>query len=512
MSNNEITPEQQEKLNKELMRSAYGGDIAKVTKRISEGADVNYKDDHSKTPLHKAAEKGHLDIVKKLIESKADINSKDDQGETPLHKAAYYGHLAVVEKLIEKGADVNSKDNTGQTPLHEAEFKGHKEVADKLIGEKLLLSLTGRISETLMKDDGFKASIKGEPGPKGEKGMKGDAGSTGLEGRDADPEKVAEKLVTDPSHKNKLLTEIANNSDFQGAVVKSVKGDTAFQNSARGPAGSPGPEGPKGEKGDPGLKGEDARPEKVAEQLVTTKSKELGKAVLDVANNENYKFLDHNNTQASMSFKIVKGENYGDISSTKVSNEKNNDVGNFSSIGYFFQDNELYIRNYFTDRNIKIPQEFSFLRVVRDDDGELKLALCNSLGNLLSEYKKYDSEYRELPDFVENSHICLQKGRTLNLSYDWRPLFQLKNDSEGRSVSVYKVITNRKVGQLIDEFIYYDRNNNLHYKNYHNLETNKDCCYRENLYVNFGNKLFIYENDTENDNIPVQLEQSLDLF
>ena len=308
------------------------------------------------------------------------------------------------------------------------------------------------------------------------------------------------------------MAEIASNSDFQSAVANSVRGDTAFQNSARGPAGSPGPEGPKGEKGDPGLKGEDAKPEKVAEQLVTTKSKELGKAVLDVANNENYKFLDHNNTQANMSFKIIKGESYGDISSTKISNEKNNDIGNFSNIGYFFQNNELYIRNYFTDTNIRIPKEFSFLRVVRDDDGELKLALCNSLGNLLSEYKKYDPEYRELPDFVENSHICLQKSRTLNLSYDWRPLLQLKNDSEWQSVSVYKVMTNRKVGHLIDEFIYYDRDNKLHYKNYHNLEINGDCCYRENLYVNFSNKLFIYGNDIENDTIPIQLEQSLDLL
>lgn len=506
MSNNEITPKQQQQLNKDLIGAAYRGDIAKVAKRISEGADTNYKDDHDKTPLHKAAEKGHLDIVEKLIESKADINSKDDQGETPLHKAAYYGHLAVVEKLIEKGADVNSKDKKGQTPLHEAEFEGHKEIADKLIGEKLLSSLTGRISETLKKDDGFKASIKGEQGPKGEKGMKGD---TGLEGRDADPEEVAERLVADPSNKNKLVTEIASNLDFQGAVVNSVKGDTAFQNSARGPAGSPGPEGSKGESG---LKGEDAKPQEVAEQLMTTKLKELAKAVLDIANSQNYKFIDHNSTQANMSFKIIKGENYGDISSTKISDEKNNDIGNFSNIGYFFQDNELYIRNYFTGINIKVPQEFSFLRAVRDDDGELKLVLCNSLGNLLSEYKQYDPEYRELPYFVENSHICLQKGRTLNLSYDWRPLFQLKNDYEGQSVSVYKVITNRKIGQLIDEFIYYDRNNNLHYKNYHNLETNKDCCYRENLYVNFSNKLFIYGNDTENDNIPVQLEQSLDLL
>lgn len=498
MSNNEITPEQQEKLNKDLIWAASKGDITRVAKKISEGGDVNYKDDHGKTPLHKAAGQGHSAVVEKLIESKADVNSKDDTGETPLHKAAYYGHLIVVEKLIEKGAKVNSKDNRGQTPLHEAEVKGHIEVANKLIGEELLLSLTRRISETLKKDEEFKASVKGE------KGAKGDAGSAGLGGRDADP--------TDPSNKNKLVTEIASNSDFQGAVANSVKDDTAFQNSARGPAGSPGPEGPKGEKGDPGLKGEDAKPEKVAEQLVTTKSKELGKAVLDVANNGNYKFLDHNNTQANMSFKIIKGESYGDISSTKISNEKNNDVGDFSNIGYFFQNNELYIRNYFTDTNIKIPQEFSFLRVVRDDDGELKLALCNSLGNLLSEYKKYDPEYRELPDFVENSHICLQKGRALNLSYDWRPLFQLKNDSEGQSVSVYKVMTNRKVGQLIDEFIYYDRDNKLHYKNYHNLEINGDCCYRENLYVNFGNKLFIYGSDIDNDNIPVQLEQSLDLL
>ncbi|WP_108784244.1 hypothetical protein [Wolbachia endosymbiont of Bemisia tabaci] len=73
-------------------------------------------------------------------------------------------------------------------------------------------------------------------------------------------------------------------------------------------------------------------------------------------------------------------------------------------------------------------------------------------------------------------------------------------------------MTNRKVCHLIDEFIYYDRDNKLHYKNYHNLEINKDCCYCENLYVSFGNKLFIYGSDIDNDNIPVQLEQSLDLL
>ncbi|MDN5248122.1 MAG: hypothetical protein QWI36_03220 [Wolbachia endosymbiont of Tyrophagus putrescentiae] len=202
---------------------------------------------------------------------------------------------------------------------------------------------------------------------------------------------------------------------------------------------------------------------------------------------------------------ITQGNNYGEISNAKVVDKKGKSIAAFSDIGYFFQGDELYIRNHITNTNIRIPQEFNFLRAVENDAGEYKFALCNSLGNLLSVYKKYDPEYAQLPKFVETSHISLERGGVFNKCchcHNWRPLFQLRKDFVGEGVDVYEIVTNEKVGQLIDEFIYY-KNGSLHYKNYHNI-AEKECCYGKGLYVSLDNNLSMKRSDGEF----IELEQS----
>ncbi|WP_254229430.1 hypothetical protein [Wolbachia pipientis] len=213
--------------------------------------------------------------------------------------------------------------------------------------------------------------------------------------------------------------------------------------------------------------------------------------------------LKNHNQDVNMSLKIIKGENYGEISSAKIVDNQNNDIGTFANIGYFFQNGDLHIRNHITETNIKVPKEFHFLKTVYDREGRLKLALCNSLGNLLSEYKKYDPEYRELPKFVEINHLSLERGEVLKYCYDWRPIFHLKDKTTGGKVDVFKVQQGeKKIGTLIDEFIFY-KDNRLHYKN--NSDLVEECCYNENLYTGFDNKLSI----SDINNITINLEQSL---
>ncbi|GAF95273.1 unnamed protein product, partial [marine sediment metagenome] len=66
----------------------------------------------------KAIKKGDIERIKKLISQGADVNAKDNRGMTPLHKAAYYGRRQMAKVLIAKGANVNGTDTAGQTPLH----------------------------------------------------------------------------------------------------------------------------------------------------------------------------------------------------------------------------------------------------------------------------------------------------------------------------------------------------------------------------------------------------------
>ena len=84
-------------------------------------------------PVHEAAKEGDLAKVKSLITEGSDVNVRDEIGFTPLHFAAYWGYKDVAGLLILKGANVNAADNKDTTPLHLAAVRGHKEIVEQLI-------------------------------------------------------------------------------------------------------------------------------------------------------------------------------------------------------------------------------------------------------------------------------------------------------------------------------------------------------------------------------------------
>lgn len=58
---------------------------------IESGAEVNAKDENSRTALHWAAENDDLEIVKILVESGADTKAKNRENLTPLDLADKFG-------------------------------------------------------------------------------------------------------------------------------------------------------------------------------------------------------------------------------------------------------------------------------------------------------------------------------------------------------------------------------------------------------------------------------------
>jgi hypothetical protein len=116
-----------------LAVAAEKGDLAKVQKLLSGGADINTRGKYRQTALHKAILYDHFKLAALLIDRGADVNSTDQYGGTPLSTAVMAGNLATVKRLIAAGAEVNRADKEGVTPLMWAANRGSAPIVKLLL-------------------------------------------------------------------------------------------------------------------------------------------------------------------------------------------------------------------------------------------------------------------------------------------------------------------------------------------------------------------------------------------
>ena len=93
------------------------GDLKLVENLLSEGANVNEKDEYDATALHWSALKGYADVSKVLLENGANVNAVDKSKSTPLHDAAYWRHIDVMKLLMMNGANVNALNKIDDSPM-----------------------------------------------------------------------------------------------------------------------------------------------------------------------------------------------------------------------------------------------------------------------------------------------------------------------------------------------------------------------------------------------------------
>ncbi|CAJ1947980.1 unnamed protein product [Sphenostylis stenocarpa] len=104
-----------------LCVAARKGEARSIQKLLENGADLNGRDQHGWTALHRASLKGRIDAVKVLVEREVEVDAKDEDGYTALHCAAEAGHADVTEFLVKKGADVEARTGRGLSALQIAE-------------------------------------------------------------------------------------------------------------------------------------------------------------------------------------------------------------------------------------------------------------------------------------------------------------------------------------------------------------------------------------------------------
>jgi ankyrin repeat protein len=91
-----------------------------VKSMIETDTDINERDLHGMTALHRCAETGSLLAVRFLLRHGADDTIRDNFGKSPLHRASFRSREEVVESLSDNARSINARDTSGLTPLHDA--------------------------------------------------------------------------------------------------------------------------------------------------------------------------------------------------------------------------------------------------------------------------------------------------------------------------------------------------------------------------------------------------------
>jgi ankyrin repeat protein len=112
-----VTGDNVPSLNERLLVAATRNDVGAVIALLSQGANINARNENQWAPLHWAARYGYVVLVKALLARGADINARDKDQRTPLHWAAWHGCGEAVKELLARGADINARDKRGQTAL-----------------------------------------------------------------------------------------------------------------------------------------------------------------------------------------------------------------------------------------------------------------------------------------------------------------------------------------------------------------------------------------------------------
>ena len=89
-----------------MWNAARAGDVARVTKALDSGAEINSGNRYKATALFFAADKGHVEVIKLLIDRGAEVNALDSFYKfRPLMMALMNNHTPAAALLLERGSE-----------------------------------------------------------------------------------------------------------------------------------------------------------------------------------------------------------------------------------------------------------------------------------------------------------------------------------------------------------------------------------------------------------------------
>ena len=145
-----------------LFQAAHAGDVEAIHQLVAQGADVNARDSHHRTPAHVAAFASQNDALRALAELGADMNALEHQAYDIVTIAAVADDPELMSLAIELGNDpgLTTSPYDG-TALIAAAHLGHVEVVQRLIDADAPLDHVNNLHWTAV----IEAVVLGDGGP-----------------------------------------------------------------------------------------------------------------------------------------------------------------------------------------------------------------------------------------------------------------------------------------------------------------------------------------------------------
>jgi len=145
-----------------LLESASTGDVATLRKAISNGAELELRDDRGRTALLLAVRADAVEAARMLIEAGADVNAKDDIDDTPFLYAGAEGRNEILRLILATGkANLADTNRYGGTALIPAAHHGHPETVRILLETAIDIDHVNNLGWTAL----LEAVILGDGGP-----------------------------------------------------------------------------------------------------------------------------------------------------------------------------------------------------------------------------------------------------------------------------------------------------------------------------------------------------------
>lgn len=118
----------------QLIAQAVKNGVSDLRELISNGSDINTRDEEGRSPLHIVVSQDALSATRALLAYKADIHAQDKQGDTPLHVVVTNSKNTTLINIVASKGDIAVQNKKGDTPLHAAVLADNMAAINALVG------------------------------------------------------------------------------------------------------------------------------------------------------------------------------------------------------------------------------------------------------------------------------------------------------------------------------------------------------------------------------------------